>query len=47
MFGSTQEITERKRAEEKIKNSEARLRQVIDTIPTLAGVTLRTVRMSF
>jgi PAS domain S-box-containing protein len=43
MFGTVQDITDRKGTEEalrtaldKVKNSEARLRQVIDTIPTLA-----------
>jgi PAS domain S-box-containing protein len=47
LFGTVQDITDRKRAEEalnpaldKIKTSEARLRQVIDTIPTLAWCNL-------
>jgi PAS domain S-box-containing protein len=30
------DITERRRAEQKIRENEANLRQVIDTIPTLA-----------
>ena len=38
MFGTVQDITERKRAEDKIREQESELRQIVDLVPQLVAV---------